>query len=535
MRLLAHPAALLAMAAFAAAPAPLTAQVSCESLASLDLSDTRIEVAESVPAGSPAPPADNLPVPICRVVAVVEPAIRFEVWMPSTAWNGKFNGVGNGGYAGFINYGAMRGALARGYATASTDTGHVGSPFDASWMLGHPELIVDHLYRSIHEMTLKSKSILRAFSGDKPRYSYFSGCSAGGNQGLIEAQRYPRDYDGIVSGAPAPNVVSLHAWFTWSAQSTLKDPARYLPASKLQLIADTVNARCDGLDGITDGVLDDPRRCDFDPGALLCAATDAPSCLTADQVQTVKQLYAGPRNPRSGEQIFRGVVPGGEAGAGGWAPWITGPAPGASFHAFLAGGLFRYAGFEDPSWDWKTFDFDADFTFVSDKLGPIWDTSDQSLHRFEVHGGKIVMYHGWSDPAIPALNSVDYYTRVVRAGPGRDRERDDGGDGRQQKLDFFRLFLAPGMQHCGGGPGPNTFDALGALEKWVEQGIAPKKIIAAGGIVPSRTRPLCPYPETARYTGHGSIDDEANFVCRGPHAGEDDEDGHDHGDDRDEE
>jgi feruloyl esterase len=471
--------------------------------------------------------------PICRVVAVAEPAIKFEIWMPATAWNGKFNGVGNGGYAGFINYGAMRTALARGYATASTDTGHMGNPFDATWMLGHPELVVDHLDRSIHEMTVQSKRIVRAFYGDKPRRSYFTGCSAGGNQGLIEAQRYPRDYDGIVAGAPAPKVTRLHAWFTWSAQATLKTPANYLPASKLQLIADAVNARCDALDGIVDGLLDDPRRCAFDPVVLQCPGADAPNCLTADQAHTVEQLYAGPRNPRTGEQLFPGAVPGGETGPGGWGQWITGPAPGASLHAILAGGLFRYAGFEDPSWDWRTFDFDADFTFMSHKLGPTWDASDANFSRFQARGGKIIMYHGWSDPAISPLNSIDYYQRVTDAAR-RDayRAHHDGDDGREETREFFRFFLAPGLQHCGGGPGPNTFDALGALEKWVEQGKAPRRIVATGGIVPTRTRPLCPYPQTAQYLGRGSTDDAASFDCQGPLGDGNDDDGGGHGHDR---
>jgi feruloyl esterase len=426
----------------------------------------------------------------------VRPAINFEVWMPVTGWNGKFQGVGGSGYAGVISYAAMGAALNRGYATASTDTGHTGGTGSALFALGHPELVVDFGHRAIHEMTLKAKALVGAFYERAPTRSYFVGCSTGGRQGLMEAQRYPIDYDGIVAGSSATFYGHHHAAQLWVASATLKDHASYLPPSTYPLINKAVLAACDARDGVSDGLLEDPRRCRFDPKTLLCSSGRSDSCLTAPQVETVQRIYSAVRNPRTGQEIFPPLPPGSELS---WATQAAGPEP-----SRLATEFFKYFVFEDPNWDWRTFDFDRDVSRADAKIGPIVTAMDPDLKVFNAKGGKFIMYHGWNDQLIAAENSVNYYNGVVAL------------FGAQQTDRFFRLFMAPGMQHCGGGPGPNTFDAVSALERWVEEGKAPQHITAShstDGVV-DRTRPLCPYPQVAAYKGHGSIDEAANFECK---------------------
>jgi feruloyl esterase len=457
---------------------------------------------------------------------VVAPAIKFEVWMPTTNWNGKFQGVGNGGFAGVISYGAMRTALTRGYATASTDTGHVGDPavdsiggglLDTRWASGHPELVIDWGHRGIHEMTVKAKAIIQGFYGSGPRFSYFTGCSGGGRQGVMEAQRYPGDYDGIVAGDPTIFFTHLVAGGRlWVSLATLKDPdlASFIPASKVQLIADAVNARCDALDGVRDGIVDDPRRCDFNPERLQCQSGDAANCLTAPQVEAVKKIYAGARNS-AGEQIYPGYLPGGELGPGGWTAYIATAVPFTGTQFIYAQAFFKYMVFENPAWDFRTFNYDTDVPFMDAKLGDTIDGMNPDLRAFERLGAKMIVYHGWNDPGVSPLNTVNYY-ESVRATIGRKRNVNH----------FLRLFMVPGMQHCSGGPGPDSFDSLTALERWVEHGIAPKQIIASkltSGVV-TRTRPLCPYPQVARYKGKGSTDDAANFRCEKPRHESNDED-----------
>jgi feruloyl esterase len=476
---------------------------------SLGLPETTISSAVPVPAGGGLPA-------YCKVQGKVDPAINFEVWLPTEAnWNGKFNGVGNGGLAGFINTGDMGVSLARGYATASTDTGHVGDPtkvsppvplFDASWALDpatgklNMGLLEDFGYRSIHEMTVTSKAIVRAYYGWGPRYSYFTGCSGGGQQGLAEAQRYPDDYHGIVSGAPANYPV--HMW-----------PGEFFPAvlmrnmdvndlvSKLGLIEAAVMAQCDLKDGVKDGLVDDPRRCDFDAATLLCKESDDPAkCLTALQVGVVNLIYAGLRDPFTGEQIWPGFEPSSEPG------WEGHLRPFA-----IQVGYFAYMVFKNPTWDWKTFDYSDYMDYVAMMnadalLGPILNATDPDLRAFGNRGGKMIMYHGWIDQNIAPRNSISYYESVEAAmvrGKGKSK----------WKLgDFLRLFMVPGMGHCGGGPGPTTFDALGALEQWVEKGIAPDRIKASNSST-GLSRPLCPYPQVARYKGWGSTNDSRNFFC----------------------
>lgn len=502
------------------------AAATCESLADLKLPNTTITAAQSVAAGSFTPPAGAatpyaaLPA-FCRVTGVIKPTsdsdIRFEVWMPSAGWNGKFQGIGNGGFAGSISYAGLAGALSRGYAAASTDTGHTGG--DATWARGHPEKIVDYGHRAIHEMTAKAKLVVTAFFGDGPKRSYFSSCSNGGRQGLMEAQRYPNDYDGIIAGAPANDFTHILLGFAWNMQATLDDPAAYIPASKLKAIEAAALSACDGRDGVTDGVIDNPSQCRFDPSVLLCKGEESDNCLTEKQVTALKKIYSGPRNSK-GEQVIPGFVPGGESGQGGWTNWITGAERTRAAQFFFSTQAFGNLLFDNPAWDYKTFNLDRDGKAAEEKLAPIINATDPNLNAFRARGGKLILYHGWSDAALPPVNTINYYKSVVAK------------LGQRNASTFITLFMVPGMQHCAGGPGPNSFGATVtsaqsepnsdmslALERWVEAGIAPSQIIASKRQGPdpkspvTRARPLCPYPQIARYKGSGSTDEAANFVC----------------------
>jgi feruloyl esterase len=491
----------------------------CEPLSKLALPGATITEARSVPAGALTPP-EGKPIPdlpsFCRVAGVIKPSsdsnIQFEVWMPGSGWNGKFQGIGNGGFAGSISYGGLAGAVRRGYATASTDTGHRASGTDASWARNHPEKIVDFGYRAIHETAAKAKAIIHAFYGEAPRRSYFSSCSNGGRQALMEAQRYPDDYDGIIAGAPANFWTHLLIQFAWDIQATMQDPAAYIPAAKLPAIEAAVLGACDALDGVKDGVLDDPAKCHFDPSQLVCKGRESDACLTASQAGALKKIYAGPRDSK-GRQIMPGFSPGAETGDGGWGLWITGPSPGKSLQFDFGTQFFANMVHGNPAWDFHTFNVDRDLKAADDKFAPILNATDPDLQRFQQRGGKLILYHGWSDAAIPPVNAINYYQSVVaKMGAGNTGP-------------FLRLYMVPGMQHCGGGPGPNSFGQSGvaqgdplhdvdaALERWVEQGVAPDYVIATGG---NRTRPLCPYPEVARWKGSGSTDDAANFTCAKP-------------------
>ncbi len=475
----------------------------CESLQSLSLPDTTILSAALVPAGpftpaqTPAmqkPQTFQIPVGACRVAGVVKPAVNFEVWLPASNWNGKFQGVGGGGLAGVISYGAMVTALGRGYATASTDTGH-NTPGGA-WALSRPDLIVDFAYRAIHEMTVKSKLIVEAFYNKAPSRSYFVGCSTGGRQGLMEAQRYPADYDGIVAGAPANYWTHLVASGMAAASATMKDEATRLPAPTLAALNKGALAACDASDGVADGVINNPQVCKFDPVAVQCTGAETDACLTKPQVDAARKIYAGAFNPRTKERIFPGMAPGSELT---WGALTGGTQP---FGIPLE--VLKYFVFSNPDWDWKTYDFDKDVAMGDEKIGRVANAIDPDLGAFKKRGGKLIMYHGWNDQLIQPYNSIDYFTSVQKKIGTKDTD------------DFMRLFMAAGMTHCAGGVGPNSFDAVTALEQWVEKGTKPAQIVAShtsNGIV-DRTRPLCPYPQVATYKGIGSIDEAASFVCK---------------------
>lgn len=486
----------------------------CEALRGLRLEDTTIEVAGMVDAGSFNIPGSVIPLRnlprFCRVIAETRPAIRFEVWLPQEKWAGRLEVVGNGGMAGTISYGAMANALRRGNAAASTDTGHVNQPgagFDASWSAERPDLIEDFGHRALHLTTVNGKRIVANFYGKAADHSYYFGCSKGGGQGLMEAQRYPADFDGIVAGDPAYNWTNLYTGaHLYYSQVLLKDPDSYIQPAKVRLLADAVNKQCDAKDGFADGVVGDPLSCKVDLSELACTAgEDTGACFTSKQIESVKRIWAGAKD-ENGRQIFPGLLPGGEAGAGGWAAWVTGSAPKQGTHYKAAESFFRYMVMADEKYDALSFDYDRERDRkMLEKLVPALNADNPDLRPFMRRGGKLILYHGLSDPDISAVNTINYYQRM---------EDVTGMNTRA----FARLFLVPGMQHCSGGPGPDQFDAVAAVERWVEEGLAPEKIIASHlthGAV-DRSRPLCPYPQMAVYSGTGSAVDAASFVCRVP-------------------
>jgi hypothetical protein len=516
-----------------------SAMHSCEGLAKLELPGAKILSAQTVAAGAFTPPSNINPQLIgdpsfykkvsafCRVAAEATPSadssIKIEVWMPvhdqnGGGWNGKLQGRGNGGFAGEIAYQQLGIGVSQGYAMAGTDAGHSGSAVEANWALGHPEKVADYGYRGIHEMTRVAKAAVKAYYSKDPQHSYFWGCSNGGRQALMEAQRFPEDYDGILAGAPANYFTHLLTKALADAQATTLDPASYIPSSKLPAIARAVNAACDAQDGVTDGILNDPRQCHFDPEAMLCKEGDSEKCLTAAQVTALKKLYEGP-NDAKGRKIFPGYLPGAEEGPGGWETWIIGPAPGKSLLFAFSGGYFSNFVYGKGDWNYRDASVDQAMKAADEKTAQVLNSTEANLTAFKARGGKLILYHGWNDPAISALNTINYYNDVASKMGARETEA------------FARLYMVPGMQHCGGGPGTDSFGQFGAgtkdaqhnvelaVEAWVEKGIAPKAIVAIkieeGDAAKNvkMSRPLCPYPQIAKYKGKGDTNDAGNFVC----------------------
>ena len=511
---------------------------SCEDLAQLELLGARILSAQMIAAGAFTPPNVSprtagdgsfykmLPA-FCRIVVEATPSadssIKIEVWMPAgdaqdRGWNGKLQGRGNGGFAGEIAYPQLGTGVSQGYAMAGTDTGHTGSAVEASWALGHPEKVADFGYRGIHEMTRVAKEVVKAYYGKETQHSYFWGCSNGGRQALMEAQRFPEDYDGILAGAPANFWTHLLTKALADAQATTLDPASYIPPGKLPAIARAVNAACDAQDGVSDGIVNDPRKCHFDPATLLCKEGDSENCLTAAQVTALKKLYEGPDDAK-GKKIFPGYVVGAEEGPGGWETWITGPAPGKSLLFAFTSGYFPNFVYGKADWNYKDASVDQAMKAADEKTAKVLNATEANLKAFKARGGKLILYHGWNDAAISALNTINYYNELVRKMGARESEA------------FARLYMVPGMQHCSGGPGTDSFGQGGtdardarrnmetALEQWVEKGIAPDAIVAtkyegrdaSTGV--KMTRPLCPFPQIAKYNGTGDTNDARNFVC----------------------
>lgn len=522
--------ALLTLMILAASAANFARAADCAALAKANLPNTTITTSESLPAGAFTPPfgrpIEKLPA-FCRVAGSIHPSrdsdIRFEVWLPSSGWNRKFLGVGNGGFAGSINYFALADNLKRGYATAATDTGHEGATEDATWAYLHPEKVVDFGYRGLHVTAEDAKSLIRAFYSSGPERSYFDSCSDGGREALMEAQRFPEDFDGILAGAPANFWTHLLANGLAIMQVMYgKDPAGYIPSTKLPAIQSAALAACDANDGVKDGIINNPPQCHFDPDVLLCKAQDSPACLTAPQVSTLKTIYSGATDSH-GKQLFPGYMPGAEEGPGGWALWITGSAPGKASGPTFAENYFRYMVFSYPAWNPLSANVDMAEAAADQKTAAILNSTDADLSKFRNRGGKLILYHGWNDPAIPPGNTINYYSALnERMGAGNV----DG---------FVRLYLVPGMQHCLNGPGPSWFGQTGhptakgnaygvfnALEEWVEKGTAPSEVIATKYVDDNpvkgvqMTRPLCPYPQIAKYKGSGDTNDAANFPCAAP-------------------
>jgi feruloyl esterase len=474
----------------------------CEALRSLPVPHATITAAESRPAGSFAPPGGgregvaDLPA-MCRIAATLTPSsdsdIKIEVWLPEAGWNGKYQAVGNGGWAGSINYTAMGEAIRRGYATSSTDTGHVGG--NGAFAFGHPEKLTDFAYRAVHEMAVKAKIILAAFYGAPPRFSYWNGCSAGGRQGLKEAERFPTDFDGIIAGDSANPSPLLNAWQLFVAQTVHASPDAYIPPAKYAAIHQAVLAACDADDGLQDGLMHDPLRCRFDPAVLTCAdRTDTSSCLTAPQVATAQTLLRPVVDPVTGAQLAPGIQVGSEMEWGS----VAGPEPSS-----IAVDYFKYVVHNDPDSHWGTLRFGADLQKAqSADAGLIEARPD--LGGFVSRGGKLLMYHGWSDARVPPRFSIDFYGRAVQA------------LGASAK-DALALFLVPGMGHCRGGNGYNSFDLVAALEAWVEHGRTPVAIqasrISDGKL--ERTGLLCAHPLVPRHIGAPGAR-EAALACMAP-------------------
>ncbi len=496
-------AGMLLLSVLAPGPHPMAAATACASLAALELPHARITAAREVapgafsPGGTVPPAAARsyaaLPA-FCQVQAALSPTadsdIRIEVWMPATGWNHRFQAVGNGGWAGTISYSALAAAVARGYAGASTDTGHA-TP-GAAFAAGHPQKLVDYAYRAVHEMTVQAKALVHAYYGEAPNVAIWNGCSTGGRQGATEASRYPDDFDGIIAGAAPDPSARLHAIRLAANLFVNRSADSALTPEKLALLHRGVVEACDAGDGVKDGVLEDPQRCRFDPKALQCASGDAPTCLTAAQVQTANYLYSDVRDPATGQVRYPPLLQRGSE-----LQWRTlaGPEPYA-----IAVEAYRLA-LGSPQWDWHSYT-PADRGRVEQALAVI-NSASPDLTRFVGRGGKLLMYHGWNDQQVPAMSSVSYYTRVL------DKV------GQQAAGKSIQLYMVPGMTHCQGGEGTDSFDKVAAMESWIATGRAPARIAAShmtNGRV-DRTRPLCPYPQVARYKGTGSTDDEQNFTC----------------------
>lgn len=498
----------------------------CTNLTSMILDHAQVTSAAMIPAGASIDgigldPARSKSRPaFCRVQVTDRPSsdsdIRTEVWLPAENWNGGYRAKGNGGFAGTIPYQELDSALIEGFVTSGTDTGHRGS--SPTFALGHPEKIKDFGWRAVHDMALYGKSIAKSFYGMAPEHSYFTSCSNGGREALMEAQRFPTDFDGILAGDPANDWTSLLAAGTQDEQTLLANDADYIPSTKIPLIAAAVLAACDGQDGLKDGVINDPRLCKFDPAVLSCKDGSVDNCLTHGQIASLNTIYSAKLDSK-GKQIFPGYLPGAEDGPGGWTRWILGAAPGKSTFAFFGIGYFSNFIHEQADWSISSFDLNQDLKLAKQKTAADLDAVDPNLKPFADHAGKLIIYHGWNDPAVPALSTVSYYDQVVNA------------LGERATRSAVRLYMVPGMQHCGGGPGANSFgenenepqtkdpqNIFAALEQWVETGKGPGPLTAKKFVQddPAKglgfSRPLCSYPSKIKYV-KGDPNNMSSFVC----------------------
>ncbi len=506
---------------------------SCAALATFSLPKTKVLAAQVVESGQVDLGAGPVALPtFCRAVLQLTPTtdsdIRVELWMP-LEWNHTFRGVGNGGFAGVVDYVALADAVKQGYAAAGTDAGHSAAATDASWALDHPEKVIDFGYRAVHLMTKTSQQVLKAFYGAAPKQTFFSSCSDGGREALMEAERYPSDYNGIVAGDPAYDWTGFMTGAMVNSKVHDTKAAGYIPATSLPLINAAVLAACDASDGVTDGVVSNPDACHFDPEVLRCKRSSPTgnaspnACLTAPQVKTLQQLYAGAFT-RDGLQIVPGYVPGGELGPNGWAAWITGSAPQTGGLYLFGESFFANMVYDNPQWTAASFRTDEAYRMATERMAAKMNATT-NLAPFFSRGGKLILYQGWNDPAVAPRSAIRYFKTVADRNP-------------RQAAQSMRLYMVPGMQHCNGGPGATFFgqtvsfdapelnnpqhDVNLALEQWVKQGIAPDTLIASQTLVPavagqpSRTRPLCAYPGTITYKGSGDTNDASNFSCTLP-------------------
>jgi feruloyl esterase len=547
---------LFACAGIASTPAMATP---CTNLQMLQLQHATINSATDNTIGIFVVPGTNPPTTItglpafCRVIATLTPssdsAIKIEVWLPANQWNGRFLGTGGGGFQGVITYNSLASGIKAGFASTNSDLGtgvsgcnplfcgskgNMGNALAAAFgdpaapstgLFGHPERIKDFGFRAIHLMTVQGKEIAKAFYGQKAQRAYFAGCSTGGQNALMSAQRFPDDYDGILAGAAAFNRTHLHMAGLAAWQNAHASAGRFIQPGQMTLINKAVLKQCVGQDGgaATDQFLTDPRDCRFDPKALLCVGGQLPpACLTADQVTTMQKYYAGTIDPVNGQVINPGGARGSETD--------NIQALGLAFQEQLPepafDGLFYWVfgpsfGYPASATNFANFDFHNDVRKVDDQLAEVLNATSTDLSEFREHGGKLLMYHGWADPLIPPQSSINYFNALVGNSRGGFEQASFGGDGNPQlrrTQSYARLFMVPGMYHCSGGPGPNVFDALTPLVSWVETGAAPETIAATKFIddtppAVQMTRPLCLYPKVAKYSGSGSTSIAANFIC----------------------
>ena len=481
---------------FAASLNCLAQNLTCPQLKSLKLPDNTAIIATEEIAGTDSAPAR------CKVSGTIDQTIGFEVNLPAN-WNKKLLVVGIGGNAGAISDTSV--GWKKNYATATTDTGHKGNSGDTSWALNNPKAEADFAYRAFHLTTVTAKEISRRFYGSAPRHAYFTGCSGGGRQAMIEAQRFPNDFDGIIVGAPAYNLTGFHFAFIWNALAMYPDPNNLskpiVSAEKLKLLEAQVLAKCDAQDGLQDGLLDDPRRCNFDPAKDLpvCQGVEGADCFTSQQIAALQKIYGGAKNSKG--QLYPGFHPGVETG---WNAWLgEGVSAIKSFSPNLSyafgEGFLRYWIYDNPNYKLHQFNFEKNIADTQ-AAAKLVNATDTNLQAFQQRGGKIIFYHGWADNAFPAAATIQYFEQLRRT------------MGAKKVEEFARLFLVPGMLHCGGGPGCHQADYLAALDAWVEQGKAPEQIVGTG-TNPVRTHPLCAYPKVAKYKGTGNINEAENFVC----------------------
>ena len=483
---------------------------SCKALEQLRLPDVKLTEIVDVP--DSAEHGDEVRAPHCRVSGVIGKEILFVTMLPNS-WNQRLLMGGNGGFAGSINTGVARNATT-GYVTVSTNTGHV-NPKDgnASWALNQPERQINYAFLAVHRTVEVAKVLTKAFYGSEPRYSYFNGCSNGGRQGLMEVQRYPEDFDGVIAGAPAIPFSSIFSSFDKNVRAAYPTRAYFdkpvVTQASLDFLSATVLEACDALDGVKDGVLDDPRDCKFRLASLRACPGDkaAANCLTTRQRAAIATIYA-PLEDDRGRTVYPGQPVGGENLDGGWSAWIVGKDTASDNHYpsaqpyFLVEGA-RYLLFGDTTWDYTTYR--GALYKEARRMAPLFDADDPNIAAFGARKGKLILWHGWADPALNPLETIDYYERVLAADP--------------KAREYVRLFMLPGVLHCAGGNGPASVAWLRAMVEWVEQGKAPEQLVASkrdstGKL--ERSRPLCAYPKRAVYSGSGSTDDANNFACREP-------------------